>query len=107
MQSLFKNNETPKMPKYLPGLIFLMIIPILSKANSDISAFRYTITASLLQDTSGIKKSDVVNNKQEEEIIKVVPKARKQAVPIPVKLQVKPVKVVKPKIIKPVIRILK
>jgi len=104
--------KAPKMPKYLPGLIFLMIIPILSKANSDISAFRYTITASLLQDTSGLKKPDIVNNKQEqniikEDIIKVVPKARKQAVPIPVKLQVKPVKVVKPKIIKPVIKILK
>ncbi len=45
-------------------------------------------------------------NKPVEEIIKVVPKARRQVVPIPVSLPVKPPVMIKPKIIKPVIRIL-
>ncbi|MEO6722646.1 MAG: hypothetical protein ABIN67_19910 [Ferruginibacter sp.] len=41
------------------------------------------------------------------EVIKEVPKARKQAIPVPVTLKVKPViKVIKPQIVKPVIKIL-
>lgn len=39
-------------------------------------------------------------------VIKEVPKARKVAVPRPVAIKVKPVKVVKPKIIRPVLKVL-
>lgn len=46
-----------------------------------------------------------VANTPPADIIKEVPKARRQTIPVPVKVNVKPVKVIKP-IIKPVIRIL-
>jgi len=36
--------------------------------------------------------------------VKEVPKSRKQQVPVPVSIQVKPIQVIKPKIIKPVIK---
>lgn len=40
------------------------------------------------------------------DIIKVVPKARRQPVPVAVKVKIKPVKVIKPKIIRPLIKVL-
>ena len=50
--------------------------------------------------------TDLNNNNQGDEVIKVVPKARRQAIPIPVGVQVKPIILIKPKIIKPIIKIL-
>ena len=46
-------------------------------------------------------------NKTEEkpvEVVKVIPNARRQPIPVPVKVNVKPVKIIKPKIIKPVLK---
>lgn len=55
---------------------------------------------------ASVKSSDnAVAAKPAEEIIKAVPKARKQAVPIPVVVPVQPIKIVKPKIVKPVIKL--
>jgi hypothetical protein len=51
------------------------------------------------------KNGDNANDKPVEKIIKAVPKARKQAVPIPVVVPVNPIKIVKPKIVKPVIKV--
>ena len=48
----------------------------------------------------------VPNDKPVANVIKVVPKARRQTVPVPVDIKIKPVKIIKPKIIKPVIRVL-
>ena len=48
----------------------------------------------------------VPNDKPVAKVIKVVPKARRQTVPVPVNVKIKPVKIIKPKIIKPVIRVL-
>jgi hypothetical protein len=48
----------------------------------------------------------VPNDKPVANVIKVVPKARRQMVPVPVNVKIKPVKIIKPKIIKPVIRVL-
>jgi hypothetical protein len=48
----------------------------------------------------------VPNDKPVANVIKVVPKARRQTVPVPVNVKIKPVKIIKPKIIKPVIRVL-
>lgn len=50
------------------------------------------------------KKTDV-EKKPVAKIIKVVPKAHKQPIPVPVKIKVKPIKIPKPVIIKPVIKI--
>ena len=53
-----------------------------------------------------VKSTDnAVAAKPAEEIIKAVPKARRQAVPIPVVIPVKPIQIVKPKIVKPVIKV--
>lgn len=52
-------------------------------------------------------KSTVVTNDQptgDVKTIKVVPKARRQPVPVPVTVEIKPIKIIKPKIIKPIIR---
>jgi len=38
------------------------------------------------------------------EVVKVIPNARRQPIPVPVKVNVKPVKIIKPKIIKPVVK---
>ena len=89
-----------------------MIIPLLTKANDGKPVLHfnknYSITLPCLSDTlpPKVKSLDIDNNQPVEEIIKAVPKARKQAVPIPVTLQVKPVIIVKPKIIKPIIKVL-
>ena len=48
----------------------------------------------------------VPNDKPVAKVIKVVPKARRQAVPVPINVKIKPVKIIKPQIIKPVIRVL-
>jgi hypothetical protein len=52
------------------------------------------------------KKVESTKDKPSATAIKVVPKARRQAIPIPVKVKVKPVKIIKPKIIKPLIKVL-
>ena len=52
-----------------------------------------------------IKSDDNADNKPVEKIIKAVPKARKQAVPVPVVIPVNPIKIVKPIIVKPVIKV--
>ncbi len=38
------------------------------------------------------------------EVVKVIPKARRQPIPVPVKVKVPAVKIIKPKIIKPVVK---
>lgn len=46
----------------------------------------------------------VSNDKPVAKTIKIVPKARRQAVPVPINVEIKPVKIIRPKIIKPLIR---
>jgi len=103
------------MLKCFKGLIFLLIIPILTRANDGKPVLHYTMIISFsapslqFDTTRKVKTPEIANNKPvddviKDDIIKVVPKARKQAIPIPVKL--KPVKIIKPKIIRPVIKIL-
>lgn len=53
----------------------------------------------------GKTKQTDVEKKPVAKIIKVVPKAHKQPIPVPVKIKVKPIKIPKPVIIKPVIKI--
>ena len=60
-------------------------------------------TDTLPPKVKAVEKAEV---KPVEEVIKVVPKVRKQVVPVPVTLPMKPQVIIKPKIIKPVIKIL-
>lgn len=54
------------------------------------------------------KSMEITNDKPAVDIIKEVPKARRLPVPIPVNVNIKPVKIIKPniKIIKPLINVL-
>ena len=52
------------------------------------------------------KTGDATENATSDEVIKTVPKARRQPIPIPVGVQIKPIILIKPKIIKPIIKIL-
>lgn len=53
--------------------------------------------------TAGEKQENTVQDKTVE-VVKVIPNARRQPIPVPVKVNVKPVKIIKPKIIKPVVK---
>ena len=67
-----------------------------------------TLHMSMTGDTSVPRKipTESMTTKPADDIIKTVPKVRRQAVPIPVNVQIKPPVIITPKIIKPVIRIL-
>lgn len=64
-------------------------------------------TMALVRDTVPPANQPPTENKDKatKDLIKEVPKARVQTAPIPVKIQVTPIKIVKPKIVKPIIRI--
>ncbi len=49
-------------------------------------------------------KDDKNDQPTPSQVVKVIPKARRQPVPVPVKVNVQPVKIIKPKIIKPVVK---
>lgn len=53
----------------------------------------------------GKTKQTDVEKKPVAKIIKVVPKAHKQPIPVPVKVKIKPITIPKPVIIKPIIKI--
>ena len=56
------------------------------------------------EEKTGAAKQDNTNGNEQVQVVKVIPKARKQPVPVPVKVNVHAVKVIKPKIIKPVVK---
>jgi hypothetical protein len=62
----------------------------------------------LMQDTvpKPVKPAETTTPKKEVDVIKSIPVARKQPIPVPVKVKVTPVKITKPKILKPVINLL-
>lgn len=51
------------------------------------------------------KKEEKTDEQTPVQVVKVIPLARRQSIPVPVKINVHPVKIIKP-IVKPVIRIL-
>ncbi len=70
--------------------------------------FNHTVINPIQSDTLPPPAKNTVSttDKPVQDILKVVPKARKQPVPIPVNVKVNPIKIIKPKIIKPIIRVL-
>jgi len=92
------------------GMFFIISLPqwVMAKEGKPLSNITFNHIANLIQsDTLPPPKKSTAgtNDKPAVATIKVVPKARRQPVPIPVIVKVKPVKIVKP-IIRPVIRIL-
>ncbi|HEU5052182.1 MAG TPA: hypothetical protein VFT78_03670 [Hanamia sp.] len=61
-------------------------------------------TATQDQKETKEKKEDNSQNNPDPQIVKVIPKARKQPIPVPVKVNIHPVKVIKPKIIRPIVK---
>lgn len=102
-------------------IIFLLIsMPVWALAVDGKPDYEFTITEPVIRissDTSLPAKRDIEKPKEKPVenlvekpvviVIKEVPLARKQAIPVPVKVKINPVKVIKPKItvIKPVIKI--
>lgn len=50
------------------------------------------------------KKEENAGENNPAQVVKVIPKARRQPIPVPVKVNVQPVKIITPKIIKPVVK---
>ena len=97
----------------LKGLVagFLLIsLPqwLLADTGGPVCHFKFTnlSVSDSIPPSSQVKSTMVTNNQSNEEVktIKVVPKARRQPVPVPITIEVKPIKIIKPKIIKPIIK---
>ncbi len=86
---------------------FLVATPLRGLANNGKPAyrmkFRYVMSTSLLADSLPVTAAKKVS--VPDSTIREVPKSRKQQIPIPVATQIKPIKIIKPKIIKPVIKL--
>ena len=93
------------------GVFILLNVPQLVSGKSGKSKHCFGICLAVMPgdqtDTlpPKMKSDDKADNKPVEKIIKAVPKARKQAVPVPVVIPVNPIKIVKPIIVKPVIKV--
>lgn len=90
------------------GLCF--VIPALANGDQPVNPkfINARKTMALVRDTVPPANQPPVDEKDKaaKDLIKEVPKARVQTAPIPVKIQVAPIKIVKPKIVKPVVRII-
>jgi hypothetical protein len=99
--------------KQLISLFCIITIPLWTLAEGkpvEHFAFNLGALSSMQSDSIPPSKNtaQTPDNKPlpDADIIKVVPKARRQRVPVAVKVKIKPVKVIKPKIIRPIIKVL-
>ena len=101
-----------KISKNIIGIVLVLTFPMNSKAcdNNTTVVVSLRVASTFMQylDTIPTKVVSVENtiNKPTESIIKEVPKARNQPIPVPINIKVNPIKIIKPKIIKPIIKIL-
>ena len=103
-----------KLLKQFIGMVFLISLPVWAFASKGEPVCGF----SLIQPATNYMQSDTLlppkkntehpKDQPADPVIKVVPLARKQVIPIPLDVNIKPVKIIQPKIkvIKPVIRIL-
>jgi len=94
----------------IAGFLFLSLPGwLLADTGGPVWHFKFTnlLASDTIPPSSQVKSTVVTNDQATGEVktIKVVPKARRQPVPVPVKIEVKPVKIIKP-IIKPIIKVL-
>ena len=93
-------------------IVSMFTLPLKIMANDGKPAIHWhtTFNGSILNRADTLpaqkKTGEAVENSGSDEVIKIVPKARKQSIPIPIGVQVKPIILIKPKIIKPIIKIL-
>jgi hypothetical protein len=109
-----KQMKGAKTLKRVIGMFFLTSLPlwVLAVNGKPVCNIKFIQSAinPMQADTSLPlrKKAENSKDKPVDGIIKEVPIARRQAIPIPVNIKVNPVKIIKPniKVIKPVIKIL-
>ena len=99
------------------GIFLLCSISVCAKANEvkpacilnrENNLFMHVLTDTIPTAVKPVEATAAkpVTEKPVATVIKEVPKARKVAVPKPVTVKVNPVKIIKPKIIKPVLKVL-
>ncbi len=95
--------------KIFAGGLFIFLCPIITRANNHHPGFEvptgYALAAVPVTDTLP-PPANTGNDKPADKVIKEVPKSHNQPVPVAVTVQVKPFIIVKPKMIKPVIKVL-
>lgn len=98
--------------KSVMALLFVGFLPeiLLASGSKPNIGFSKNLMNSLRDTTQPAPEQTVVNvkDKQEVQVIKVLPKTHRQPIPVPVKVKVKvpKIKVIKP-VVKPVIKILR
>lgn len=103
-----------KCIKCLVGLIIAINLPVWALACNGLPRHHLKMKPAIVQlmqmDTipANSKEMPALDPVEASVLIKSVPKVRKQAVPVsvPFKIKVKPINIIKPKIIKPVIKVL-
>jgi hypothetical protein len=97
--------------KVFIGIFFFIASPYFVRAGSgqpvDTIKFNPAAINALPSDTIIPKKKVKTEEEKPATVIKIVPKARRQSIPVPVNVKVRPVKIIKPKIIKPVIKVIR
>ncbi len=94
------------------GMLFIISIPQWASAKEGKPLCNITLNHIVINpmqsDTLPPPKAGMESNNEKpiSGIIKEVPKSRRQPVPIPVVVKIIPVKIIKPNIIKPLIRVL-
>ena len=91
----------------------LVVVGSVTKATADHNSLPCRFTTSQLNQLKitsdtippAVKTVDPTPAKPADDMIKTVPKVRKQQMPVPVKAKVKPVKIKQPKVIKPKLKI--
>ena len=95
--------------KSLVALLLVGFLPKLSLATGGkpTIVFRETLMNSIQDTTLPVPEQTVVNTKDKKKVktIKVLPKTHRQPIPVPVKVKVPQVKIIKP-VVKPIIKIL-
>jgi hypothetical protein len=103
--------------RFVFGMMLIIGLPgtLLAESGNPVVrfSFNYKILGTLPYDSVVPPKKNDASNREntDQNVIKEVPKARRQPVPLPVTVKVKPVKIIKPKItrpriIKPVINVI-
>jgi hypothetical protein len=93
--------------KAIAGFLLFFCFPVYSFANTGKPVLHLGLSKPMLLAADSlppVEQPVAATDKPAIKVIKVVPKARKQA--IPVKVNVKPIIPVKPKIIRPIIKII-
>lgn len=92
---------------FIPHFLFAAAGKPLNKVKTDYGGYKQIIsdtTFPVLDTKTTGNKNENAGNKNPVQVVKVIPKARRQPIPVPVKVNVHRIKIINPKIIKPVVK---